>query len=633
MRYSRLYIIIFTLLLVSCSTRLDFALDYAGDNRGELEAVLEYFAEKKDDLGLQAAEFIISNMPGHRSMCGSYKDYYDDVDSLFAAGLTAEDAYKTIHDVSDSYGRRIWYDYDAHHIEAEYLIRDIEYALRYWSEGEWTSHISFDEFCEWLLPYTCSRQQPLDDWRNELEPFAKGYIDHLNLCDDYIGNPRDAICRVNDRLIEMIEKQTWIESSYGHPISRPETFVKLPGANCEEYAEIAVRVLRSKGIPVGIDFTPQWPDRLNGHYWCVFPNLRGKTTMFNPFASNPDYPHFVHAEFAKVYRRTYTPNKEYVNLLTKHKGDVPAMFSDVFFKDVTDEYMKTVDIKVKLLKDVKLSRSDVYIAVFDNFDWAPVAWGKARFGKAYFKGMGRRITYIALGYVDDELVPVSNPFYIDAHGEITEFIKNGGPAIDVCLWRKYPMFQHVFTIQRLLHGGFIEASDHADFSDSEIVASFPEWSMTSGSETVIQSKPYRYWRFCSEDRRNSDMAELFFFNKEGERISPVSKCTLTDGDLLTNYSAEGTKLKGYIDFGKPVHLDRVSYVRRGDGNAIMPGEDYDIFYWEDSRWKHHSSHTAVDVYLDIKDLPYGALYFVKGFTGVRYRIFTINANSGRVDWR
>ena len=92
------------------------------------------------------------------------------------------------------------------------------------------------------------------------------------------------------------------------------------------------------------------------------------------------------------------------------------------------------------------------------------------------------------------------------------------------------------------------------------------------------------------------MAELFFFNKEGERISPVSKCTLTDGDLLTNYSAEGTKLKGYIDFGKPVHMDRVSYVRRGDGNAIMSGEDYEIFYWEDSRWKHHSSHTAVGIH-------------------------------------
>ena len=103
MSYNRLYMIMCILLLVSCSARLDFALDYAGDNRGELEAVLDYFGEKQDDLGLQAAEFIISNMPGHKSMCGSYKDYYDDVDSLFAAGLTAEDAYKAIFDYIEGF--------------------------------------------------------------------------------------------------------------------------------------------------------------------------------------------------------------------------------------------------------------------------------------------------------------------------------------------------------------------------------------------------------------------------------------------------------------------------------------------------------------------------------------------------
>ena len=45
MSYNRLYMIMGILLLVSCSARLDFALDYAGDNRGELEAVLDYFAE------------------------------------------------------------------------------------------------------------------------------------------------------------------------------------------------------------------------------------------------------------------------------------------------------------------------------------------------------------------------------------------------------------------------------------------------------------------------------------------------------------------------------------------------------------------------------------------------------------
>lgn len=112
--------------------------------------------------------------------------------------------------------------------------------------------------------------------------------------------------------------------------------------------------MRSKGIPVGIDFTPQWPDRLYGHYWCVFPNLRGKTSMFNPFASNPDYPHYSHAEFAKVYRRTYSPNDEYMGLIRKYKGNVPPVCPDVFFKDVTGEYMETADIKVPLLKPTRI---------------------------------------------------------------------------------------------------------------------------------------------------------------------------------------------------------------------------------------------------------------------------------------
>lgn len=633
MRKIKLFTIIFSILLVSCSTSLDFALDYAGENRRELESVLEYFAKKKDAEELAAAKYIISNMPGHRSMYGKYNEYFDDVDSLFDAGLSASNAYQEIRDISDSYGSQIGYGYDSKIIESKYLISNIENAIHYWRNGHWASHLNFDQFCEWLLPYTCSSRQPLDSWRTDLEPFAKGYIDELHVCDDYKGNPRDPICRINDKLIKMIETQKWTESSYGHPISRPETFVKLPGANCEEYAEIAVRIMRSKGIPVGIDFTPQWPDRLNGHYWCVYPNLRGKTTMFNPFASNPDYPHFVHAEFARVYRRTYAPNQEYLKLLRRNKGDVPAMFADVFFTDVTDEYMKTADIKIKLQDGIRLSNNDVYIAVFDNHKWSPVAWGKAYFGKAHFKGMGRRITYIILGYVKDELIPISNPFYLDDQGQVNEFIIDENHNIDIRMWRKYPMFQHVFNIHKLLHGGYVEASGDPDFSVAERVSSFPEWSMTSGCEYVTQSKPYRYWRFCADEDKVCDMAELFFFDKDSSRIYPVTASSLNDNDMLTNYSAEGAKLKEHIDFGSPVSINHISYVRRGDGNAIMPGEQYDIYYWADAKWNHHSSHTAKDIYLDVTDLPSGTLYYIKGYSGQRYRIFTINPDSHTVEWR
>ena len=91
-----------------------------------------------------------------------------------------------------------------------------------------------------------------------MEHFAEGYIAHLNECEDYLNNPRAAIVRVNDKLKDMIPKQKWIHSEHGYPIFKPEIFIKLPGAKCDEYADIATLVMRSKGIPVGIDFTPQW---------------------------------------------------------------------------------------------------------------------------------------------------------------------------------------------------------------------------------------------------------------------------------------------------------------------------------------------------------------------------------------
>ena len=65
---------------VSCESagdkRLDFALEQAGKNRIELEKVLNYY--RNDSLKLEAARFLIRNMPGH----GGYED--DRLDSVKA---------------------------------------------------------------------------------------------------------------------------------------------------------------------------------------------------------------------------------------------------------------------------------------------------------------------------------------------------------------------------------------------------------------------------------------------------------------------------------------------------------------------------------------------------------------------
>lgn len=636
--------LLFLLTILSCSKdfRVSDALKMAESNRDELEAVLCYFQNLDDEDKLNAAKYIVMYMPGHKSMSGEYDSYYNAADSILCGDGVTEAIMRRLHDLSLEYTDKIDFSYDIHRIKSEFLINDIDRAVEQWRTGDWAKHLSFDEFCEWLLPYTCSNAQPIFDWRDSLKEFAgEDVLYHLNECEDYLNNPRAAIIRVNNGLKSMITKQNWIHSDHGYPIFRPEVFIKLPGARCDEYAELAVLVMRSKGIPVTIDFTPQWPNRQHGHYWCVFPTLRGKTSLFNPFESNPDSPHFSNSQFAKVYRRTYKPNEEYIELIKRNNGHVPLICGSPFFQDVTDEYMKTINLTVKLYDKAANMGKDVYIAVFDNQEWKPVAWGKRKGKRAHFENMGKGITYIVSGYVNDRLIPLSSPFKVDYLGNIEYLEKDNDEKTSFRLFRKFPMFQHVFIQQSKLQGGRIEASNAKDFSDFEVVATFPDWTLTSGKQVVSQVSPYRYWRFCPDEDMVSDVAELYFYH---DSVScPITGFAafcqdstfnnMFDSDPLTYYSATSTDELGYCDFGEPITIEHVSYIRRGDGNAIVPGDDYEIYYWSQGQWILHSSIQASDISIDVTGIPSERLYYIKGLSrGVQDRIFTWCELSNQIEW-
>ena len=63
-------------------SQLEEALILAKENRGELEKALAFY--EKDSLKLEAAKFLIKNMPGHYSYreVDSIEKYYDAVDSV-----------------------------------------------------------------------------------------------------------------------------------------------------------------------------------------------------------------------------------------------------------------------------------------------------------------------------------------------------------------------------------------------------------------------------------------------------------------------------------------------------------------------------------------------------------------------
>ncbi len=620
-------------LAVACNrydASVEMALRYAGGNRPELEKVLEHYARMQpyDDQKYEAAVYLIKYMPGHRSMVGDYNAYYDVIDSLLTLNMPVRQLIDTIEFYAQKYDSRISYRADISYVGADYLIHNIEQAFDQWRHGSWAGHLDFEQFCEYLLPYSCSSKQPLDAWRDSMKDIAYGYLDHLDECYDYDQDPRAAVCRVNSQLKKMAVPQNWIHTPHGFPVFRPSTFLQMPGALCEEYAEIATLIMRSKGLPVVIDYTPQWPDRQFGHTWCAMYSLRGRNVMFNPFASNPDFPHLSHSRYAKIFRRTYCRNDEYLDVLKKDHISIPFL-SEPFFRDVTDEYMETSDLAIDLLPEAPRVKT-AYIAVFDNFKWHPVYWGKVKNKKARFRSMGRNVVYLAMGYRDGSFVPVSYPFHVNAKGIVSYIQVDTTRLQNLQIRRKAPMYQHVFQKEETLHGGIIQGSDYSDFRDGEVVGRLPEWSLTSGIVDIQQTKPYRYWRFCTNNGSVSDMAELFFYQTGATSpsygtvtdSSEEAMSAMVDGDPLTYFSARGMQYSGAIDFMKPVRFDRAAYIRRGDGNAVCPGDNYEIYYWNNAEWQLHTTCTASEIFLNINSVPADGLYFIRSSRGSSQRIFT-----------
>lgn len=635
-----LSLISLTLVMYSCNnSRLESALAYSGENRGELEEVLGHFEKGSDEYN--AAAFLIENMPGHKCMTGNYEQFYDEIREYLACGygLYVTDS---LTELSKKYETSIKYEYVAKVISAKYLIKNIEDAVAQWRDGNWAKHLNFDEFCEWLLPYTCSLTQPLIEWRTLLTSYGNEHIEELEQCVEFVDNPIPAVKVINDSLREVMKDQKFKYAFKGFPIYDMDILASLPGASCKNYTETAALLYRSKGIPVAIDFITQWPTREGKHDWTVFPTLRGKVYAFDPFFGIMTYEHNPYAKYAKVFRRTYAPNKEYLDLLRRNDGNVPAIFDSPFFKDVTHQYVEPVDIQVELLSGVEYSGRDLYIAVFDNNEWVPVYWGKRKGRKACFKNLGTNITYIVLGYKNRELVPLSLPFKLDLLGNI-EYITHADNYVeyDLEMWRKYPVLNNVYKVYNYLKGGYIEASNDRNFTSSEIVCRFDSPSWTSGIADVVQSEPYRYWRCCTGADDTTDFAELHFYSS-GEKAFEVEDAedsekqpysNLFDGDPLTNYRVVGNGNTGYIDYGEPVSMDHISYVRRGDGNAIVPGDKYIIYYWNDYNWVLHSEYIADDVKLCLKDIPSGTLCYIKGVSrGRQNRIFRYNGVEGKLEW-
>lgn len=123
--------------------RLKYALEFAGENRGELEKVLEHY--KDSGLKQDAARFLIENMPRYFSYEGWQLDTLKAIHAatVHTDGWVNKEARKKWEHFSYRTLKRV---YDAKVIRAEFLIHHIDQAFEVWEKRPWNKYLPFDDF-------------------------------------------------------------------------------------------------------------------------------------------------------------------------------------------------------------------------------------------------------------------------------------------------------------------------------------------------------------------------------------------------------------------------------------------------------------------------------------------------------
>lgn len=624
-------IITFSIILLftvtSCKKenyRLEYALDFAGDNRAELIKVLEHYS--KDSLKLEAAHFLIENMPRYFSYTGRV------LDSIKAIKASVDEDGK-LPDEKVNPLKGFNYDrlpkvYDAHVITSEYMIENIDMAFEEWQKRPWNRYFTFDDFCELILPYRID-DEPLERWRANYRKKFSFLLDSL-----YTGSDVIEASNVIGRYLR--EEKFIFNRNLNLPHLGANFLLKHRVGKCIDSCDYLIYVLRSLGIPVAMDELPLSPDHLTGHTWNV---VLDTTKRYVPFwfteadAARSDK-YEDGRKKAKVLRKCFGMQPETFKGMIKDPK-VPALFKNLFKKDVSGEYFQT---RHEVLSDDP-SEKYMYIGIFTPKQWMAVDMAKVVDGKAAFLNIEAGIAYQPLYYDGLEYRLAGYPFVLNEDSAIT-FIPSKDEYERITVTRKCPLYLRVVKHMAKVVGAKIYSSNSESFREKKLLYHITDTPKVSVNSVCFKpSIRCRYIRYVAPEDRFLEVADLDFYNED----RPITPQAISENKYEKQLSAEKlqecldhnpltwivSRQKGSyitIDFGKEVSIDRLSYTPRNDDNFIRVGDTYEIGYNDGyGGWKYIARQTAETDTLVFDNIPKGALLHLRNLTrGKEEKVFYID---------
>lgn len=617
------YIWIFGLLLLcSCANnhRLNVALELAETNRGELEKVLLHY--KDSGQKYDAACFLIENMP----KCYSYKGWLIDTLRYWKA---TTDSFGNIDNKQvmkwEKYPASMMNkEYDIHVITADYLIRNIDQAFEAWKKRPWNKNLSFDDFCELILPYRIGNET-LEDWRS-------AYSQEFSFLLDSVYTGTDMLEAVNVVLDHIKERGFRFNIDFDTPHMGALYLLANRAGKCVDACDLTLYALRSLGIPATIDMYLYESESRMGHTWDVLRDTSGNYININFFNIARTKRDVDGRRIGKVYRYTYGLQKDNLKFL-KSKDEIPPLFRHCFIKDVSKDYFK--DNLELNLPDVKADY--VYLGLFRSLSAGEgVAMAELKRGKATFKNIESEMIYLPLGYENSTYKPIGYPFFFDGE-KAQPYIPDLSVRETVALKRKAAFFYWINDCFRSVVGAKFEISDRKDFSGSKSFYCIVDTPRTNRTFVHLpEPVKGRYVRCTTVKDKRVELAELSF-SYNGVDVNPLkiegdapenkhlTVDNVIDGDVLSYYRPKKEGASFIVDFGKEVCFNELMYMPRNDDNFIRIGDVYELFYHGGKEgWISLGKKKATDTFLIYDNMPRGALFYLHDITrGKEEQVFRI----------
>lgn len=633
------------LAMILCSRALPLSfLRHAGGNWLELRKVVIRYRKEGDEEKIRAVRFLMSNIQYH-----SYP--YSDamVEAKVWYRLMRERSKSEMPSLRDSLlmhinaSEPLRLRWDVRDLDSAYLCENIDWAFKVWREQPWGKNVSFDMFCEYILPYRIADEVP-EYWRKEYYDKYNPLLDEFRDSGLYdTEDPVAALKYLIDRLPYIYKPVYTTQAFITFPHVGPE-YVQYVSGTCREFSDFVIYVCRALGIPAAYNETLNMHRVNKGHCWASFWNKDMQEYIISNYPpvlvpNRLDYT--MGAEKCKVYRKAYSVNPDVVKKSRKSRMPLEPYFRFPTYTDVTDVYTKRYVPEVLLPADslrMRVSRKDpIYICSPVRNHWRAEDFSFIRNGYIRFENLQAGEVMCLCVKTDQGMEPVSNPFLIDNKSHEITFFNPGTSFSEVVLTSKFkPISQEQMFRDRMV-GGVFEVSYYSDFRKTDTLhvisrSPYRKYTVVSVNDDANE---YRYIRYKGPAGSYCNIADVTYFTRAGEKIEPEmifgTSSDKRSHDYLNVYDGSSRTSFDYtypdggwsgVRLPDNCRVGLIAYTPRNHDNFINQGDVYELFYF-DSGWKSLGMQTAESDSLSYAQVPSGALLFLKNHSsGVQERIFT-----------